>query len=220
MLSSHDQPSEDRPASPVSKYAPSDFLSHLPPSTAGPSDAPIPTLNEEPSTQTSAPNHTGLPPRPLIDEHGRPLNPRSCVTCRKRKVKCDRLYPCTNCNKAHIECVFPAPGRAPRKPRKPGDGRDKELLERLRRLEGVVKGMGVDVPPGSEDKQNGVRSDDKTPDDADSRVTNRIYTAKPKERELENAGDDTHMGSEHSKRQSIKRRQGGLRSSSKQGLKT
>ncbi|RMZ15835.1 hypothetical protein D0860_01367 [Hortaea werneckii] len=198
MLSSHDQPSEDRPASPVPKYAPSDFLSHLPPSTEGPSDAPIPTLNEEPSTHTSAPNHTGLPPRPLIDEQGRALNPRSCVTCRKRKVKCDRLYPCTNCNKAHIECVFPAPGRAPRKPRKPGDGRDKELLERLRRLEGVVKGMGVDMPPGSEEKQSGVLSDDKTPDDEDSRVTSRIYTAKPKERELENAGDDTQMVSEHS----------------------
>ncbi|KAI7626523.1 hypothetical protein KC346_g1225, partial [Hortaea werneckii] len=88
--------------------------------------------------------------------------------------------------------------KAPRKPRKPGDGRDKELMERLRRLEGVVKGMGVDMPPGSEDKQSGVHSDDKTPDDADSRVTSRIYTAKPKERELENAGDDTHMVSEHS----------------------
>ncbi|KAI7065976.1 hypothetical protein KC352_g43094, partial [Hortaea werneckii] len=143
MLSSHDQPSEDRPASPVPKYAPSDFLSHLPPSTEGPSDAPIPTLNEEPSTHTT-------------------------------------------------------PGRAPRKPRKPGDGRDKELLERLRRLEGVVKGMGVDMPPGSEEKQSGVLSDDKTPDDEDSRVTSRIYTAKPKERELENAGDDTQMVSEHS----------------------
>lgn len=59
-------------------------------------------------------------------------------------------HPCTNCNRAHIECVFPAPGRAPRKSKKVDGGRDKELLARLRRLEGVVKGMGVDVDTGSE----------------------------------------------------------------------
>lgn len=70
------------------------------------------------------------------------LNPRSCVTCRRRKVKCDKKNPCTNCQKAHIECVFPAPGRAPRKPRKP---QDSELIERLRRLEGVVQSLGVTV---------------------------------------------------------------------------
>ncbi|KAK4984755.1 hypothetical protein LTR66_008389 [Elasticomyces elasticus] len=87
-----------------------------------------------------------LPPQPTVDALGRTLNPRSCVTCRKRKVKCDKLNPCSNCNKAHIECVFPAPGRAPRKARKSGDAKDAELLARLRRLEGVVKGMGVDVP--------------------------------------------------------------------------
>lgn len=84
-------------------------------------------------------------PTPLRDPHGRVLNPRSCVTCRKRKVKCDKLHPCSNCARAHIECVFPTPGRAPRKPRKVSDSRDAELLARLRRLEGVVKGLGVDV---------------------------------------------------------------------------
>lgn len=67
------------------------------------------------------------------------LNPRSCVTCRRRKVKCDKKHPCTNCTKARIECIFPAPGRAPRKARKPPDA---ELLERLRKLEGMVKTLG------------------------------------------------------------------------------
>ncbi|KAI9728333.1 MAG: hypothetical protein M1828_003733 [Chrysothrix sp. TS-e1954] len=74
------------------------------------------------------------------------LNPRSCVTCRKRKVRCDKRNPCSNCTKAHIECIFPAPGRAPRKPRKPPDS---ELLARLRKLEGVVQSLGGstdDVP--------------------------------------------------------------------------
>lgn len=71
------------------------------------------------------------------------LNPRSCVTCRKRKVRCNKVEPkCENCVKASIDCIYPAPGRAPRKPRKPPDA---ELLKRLRRLEGVVQGLGAQV---------------------------------------------------------------------------
>jgi hypothetical protein len=67
-------------------------------------------------------------------------NPRSCVTCRRRKVKCDKRHPCSNCSKAGIECIFPAPGRAPRKPRlKPADP---DLAERLRRLESLVQSLG------------------------------------------------------------------------------
>ena len=69
-------------------------------------------------------------------------NPRSCVTCRRRKVKCDKKNPCSNCVRARIECVFPGPGRAPRKSRKPADT---ELLERLRRLEGVVTSLNAQV---------------------------------------------------------------------------
>ncbi|KAF4552830.1 Fungal specific transcription factor domain-containing protein 15 [Elsinoe fawcettii] len=90
-------------------------------------------------------NATSQPVAAVVDSHGRVLNPRSCVTCRRRKVKCDKSHPCANCVRAHIDCVFPTPGRAPRRPRKHADNRDTELLERLRRLEGVVKGLGVDV---------------------------------------------------------------------------
>ena len=76
------------------------------------------------------------------------LNPRSCTTCRKRKVRCDKRHPCANCSKANIDCVFPGPGRAPRRSRKTPDS---ELLARLRRLEGVVQslGKGLDEEPGS-----------------------------------------------------------------------
>ncbi|KAH6639679.1 fungal-specific transcription factor domain-containing protein [Boeremia exigua] len=69
-------------------------------------------------------------------------NPRSCITCRRRKVKCDKKQPCSNCARARIECIFPGPGRAPRKSRKPPDA---ELLERLRRLEGVVQNLNSQV---------------------------------------------------------------------------
>jgi len=84
---------------------------------------------------------------------GTGANPRSCVTCRKRKVKCDKKQPCTNCAKAHTECVFPFPGRAPRKPRKPQDG---ELAERIRRLESMVQTMGTQATQaGAESKGGG-----------------------------------------------------------------
>jgi len=69
-------------------------------------------------------------------------NARSCVTCRKRKVKCDKKQPCSNCTRAKIECIFPGPGRAPRKSRKPQDG---ELMDRLKRLEGVVLSLNAQV---------------------------------------------------------------------------
>ncbi|KAF2006287.1 hypothetical protein P154DRAFT_517921 [Amniculicola lignicola CBS 123094] len=69
-------------------------------------------------------------------------NPRSCVTCRKRKVKCDKKQPCSNCVRAKIECIFPGPGRAPRKSRKPPDG---ELMDRLKRLEGMVHTLNAQV---------------------------------------------------------------------------
>ena len=75
------------------------------------------------------------------------LNSRSCITCRKRKVKCDKRHPCSNCNRAAIECIFPGPGRAPRRSRKPPDT---ELLARLRRLEGVVQSLGKGVDEDGE----------------------------------------------------------------------
>ncbi|KAG9240862.1 fungal-specific transcription factor domain-containing protein [Calycina marina] len=81
--------------------------------------------------------------------HG--LNSRSCVTCRRRKVKCDKSNPCSNCTKAQTQCVFPAPGRAPRRPReggKPVSERETMLLKRLRRLESVVEELSGHSPPG------------------------------------------------------------------------
>uniref|UniRef100_A0A2D3V2V2 Zn(2)-C6 fungal-type domain-containing protein n=1 Tax=Ramularia collo-cygni TaxID=112498 RepID=A0A2D3V2V2_9PEZI len=123
-----------------------EFLPRLPPSTHTPS------WNELKSDEDVAEGE--VPPKILVDAQGRTLNPRSCVTCRKRKVKCDKLHPCSNCSRAHIECVFPAPGRAPRKSKKAGEGRDKELLARLRRLEGVVKGLGVEVDNDASRKES------------------------------------------------------------------
>ncbi|KAK5270680.1 hypothetical protein LTR99_005124 [Exophiala xenobiotica] len=51
-------------------------------------------------------------------EKGRSANPKvrrrnrmitSCLECRRRKLKCDKLHPCTNCNKFSRDCLFLAP---------------------------------------------------------------------------------------------------------------
>ena len=67
----------------------------------------------------------------------------SCVNCRRRKLKCERRDPCSNCVKRHIECHYPVTGRLPRRSRDPAACRSPaqkqtELLGRLRRLEAVV----------------------------------------------------------------------------------
>ncbi|TAQ91572.1 hypothetical protein B7494_g3 [Chlorociboria aeruginascens] len=108
---------------------------------------PSASTNDIPRLTHSPENAQGTPPSSTPHS----LNPRSCITCRKRKVKCDKTYPCSNCSKAQNQCVFPAPGRAPRRPRvgKPASEREVELLKRLRRLEGVVEELSsqVDVEP-------------------------------------------------------------------------
>jgi hypothetical protein len=73
---------------------------------------------------------------PAISHASQDNGLRSCVTCRRRKVRCNKKCPCLNCVKAGIECVFPPPGRAPRKSKRPHDA---ELLSRLKRLEGVIE---------------------------------------------------------------------------------
>jgi hypothetical protein len=98
--------------------------------------------SQSPPNSTQRPNGSVSGPSPGRGGAGPTPNPRSCVTCRRRKVKCDKKNPCSNCLRAKIDCVFPGPGRAPRKSRKPPDA---ELLERLRRLEGVVTSLNAQV---------------------------------------------------------------------------
>lgn len=133
----------------------------------------IPTTTASPQELTS--NQKNLPPggrlsgnvtvyqttgpdaytSPIAAMDGSPvLNPRSCVTCRRRKVRCDKQMPCSNCRRALIPCVFPAPGRAPRQPR-PKDPnappkastsqREVELTKRLRKLEGIVEELSGQI---------------------------------------------------------------------------
>ncbi|KAJ5084664.1 hypothetical protein NUU61_009243 [Penicillium alfredii] len=98
-----------------------------------------PELSHHPTISDNSPTHATLPAtdsRPAGPDNG---SSRSCVTCRRRKVRCNKRSPCSNCVKAGIECIFPPPGRAPRRLKRPPDA---ELLSRLRRLEGVIEHLG------------------------------------------------------------------------------
>lgn len=143
MYAGSNQPNQPAAAPPTSNS----MYPSAPPSTAGTTTAPHSPTEERKSSHSGA--------------NG--LNARSCVTCRRRKVKCDKQVPCSNCTKAQIQCVFPAPGRAPRRPRqgKAVSERETELLKRLRRLEGVVEELSGQVEleavkqsPGSDHSQS------------------------------------------------------------------
>ncbi|KAM6521638.1 hypothetical protein FSOLCH5_006394 [Fusarium solani] len=78
---------------------------------------------------------------------------RSCVVCRSRKVRCDKLSPCSNCRRAGIPCVVPSNDRPPRWARRlervadasaqegahGAEPAGEQVMERLRNLEDLVK---------------------------------------------------------------------------------
>jgi hypothetical protein len=72
------------------------------------------------------------------------LNPVSCIVCRQRKVKCDRVSPsCTNCSKGDSPCIYLAPLRTSRRKQVNEHyldeaSREAVLLQRLKKLEAMV----------------------------------------------------------------------------------
>ncbi len=67
-----------------------------------------------------------------------------CASCQRRRVKCDRLSPCTNCITHGQECKQPDSRRAPRKPRKPTNA---SVLERVRQLEHTLEHLKSQTQP-------------------------------------------------------------------------
>ncbi|KAL8701466.1 MAG: hypothetical protein Q9201_004887 [Fulgogasparrea decipioides] len=50
---------------------------------------------------------TAAAPAPRVRRRNRMIT--SCLECRRRKLKCDKSHPCTNCTKNTRDCVFLAP---------------------------------------------------------------------------------------------------------------
>lgn len=87
-------------------------------------------MAEEPATASSLPRGEG--PK---------LLQRSCFDCSRRKVRCNKQFPCDNCVRLGLECKFPPPGRKPRKAPKRLSNKA-GLLSRLSLLEQEVKELG------------------------------------------------------------------------------
>lgn len=81
--------------------------------------------------------------------------PRSCVTCRRRKVRCDKFAPCSNCRRANIACVVPSTvDLPPRWARRldhdhlllpPRAGHGSQAMQRLSTLEGLVRDLSAQL---------------------------------------------------------------------------
>lgn len=71
-------------------------------------------------------------------------NPNSCVACARRKVKCDRLTPCSNCSRAKAACVYraPVPSQRHRKRLTHGD-----LLSKIQELEALLHSHSIPFDP-------------------------------------------------------------------------
>lgn len=85
-----------------------------------------------------ASHNTGQPSAPPTPAR---LNPYSCLSCRGRRKKCDRVFPCANCRTLGVECLF-----VPRRPstRQPAS---LAILDRVRHLENVIDHMQKYIDP-------------------------------------------------------------------------
>ncbi|KAH0350303.1 hypothetical protein KCU83_g5005, partial [Aureobasidium melanogenum] len=73
--------------------------------------------------------------------------PLSCTLCRKRKIKCDKQNPCSNCVAAQKECVPVVRARLPRGRNGGRKGINSELRNRINRLEGLVQSLNSGLLP-------------------------------------------------------------------------
>ncbi|KAF3074184.1 Transcription factor vrtR1 [Trichoderma lentiforme] len=64
----------------------------------------------------------------------------SCIACARRKVKCDRLKPCSSCSRSQAACVYRAPVPSQRH-RKRLSRRD--LLSKIQELEAILDNHGI-----------------------------------------------------------------------------
>jgi len=76
--------------------------------TPGPDAAPDDVRRPSQSSSTLSSSVMALETTPSAPSRSvkRPRPVKSCVDCRKRKLKCDRLCPCSQCQKSHRVCKY------------------------------------------------------------------------------------------------------------------
>ncbi|KAJ5225807.1 hypothetical protein N7468_007032 [Penicillium chermesinum] len=90
---------------------------------------------------------TGKPERAAPQRSSAPRVRLSCEACRARKVKCDKLSPCSSCQRLGYNCVPVERARLPRGRTRKGPnvhGSDKELHDRVAKLEDMLRRVATE----------------------------------------------------------------------------
>jgi hypothetical protein len=72
------------------------------------------------------------------------IQKNSCVICAQRKVRCDKLNPCSNCSKSQSECVYRAPAVSQRHRKRPAD---EDIHSKISEYEGLLRKNNIKFQP-------------------------------------------------------------------------
>jgi Fungal Zn(2)-Cys(6) binuclear cluster domain len=84
---------------------------------------------------------TSLPPAASRALQANRRDKHACSLCARRKVKCDKGDPCSNCLKAKVQCLY---DEAPATPRPRKRAADENLLVRLAQYEDLMRKHSID----------------------------------------------------------------------------
>lgn len=133
------------------------------PSSSGRNAGPTPSAAVLSEKEARAGRGAGSASGDVADAAAAARKPRSCVTCRSRKVRCDKKSPCSNCRRAQIACVLPSDDKPPRWARRldrlahaggaaptgaaatPDDAGANQVMNRLKNLEKLVKNLSAEL---------------------------------------------------------------------------
>jgi hypothetical protein len=111
----------------------------------------------------SSSGHGSLPPK--IRRRNRLIT--SCLECRRRKLKCDKLHPCSNCTKFVRDCVFLAPALDPAAQLKLAEIKEKMgSLERTLEDDVARRGRSDSLNDSGGEQLPGLGDDSSAEDDA------------------------------------------------------
>ncbi|KAE8389096.1 fungal-specific transcription factor domain-containing protein [Aspergillus alliaceus] len=112
-----------------------------------------------------------IEPNNLESSSHRKTQNRSCTLCRRRKVRCDKVYPCSNCSRADVLCFYSEPYKRPRRHSKLTVN---DILDRITRLERTVNTWALSNQPSTETCEPELRREAQEQDFSDS-VDNVVF---------------------------------------------
>ena len=102
----------------------------------------------------------------------------ACQACQRKKIKCDRHFPCGQCTRSNLSCV-----PSTRKPRARHAGKravDSELRTRISKLESLVESLSGEVgAPDGTSASEGDGDEEETPDQKNISASVGKYMSSP-----------------------------------------